>query len=67
MSLKSAALFALIGMIVLTVFLAADFVSTILNVARGLIPAAKVLTSFVDLLASLGLTVFLFVFQREQR
>jgi hypothetical protein len=67
MSLKNAALFALIGMLVLTAFLAVDFIGAILNVARGLVPAMKLLTSFVDLLASVGLTVFLYVFQREQR
>ena len=67
MSLKNAALFALIGMMVLTAFLAMDFIGTILNVARGLVPAMKLLTSFVDLLASLGLSVFLYVFQRAQR
>ena len=67
MSLKNAALFALIGMMVLTVFLAVDFIGTILNVGRGLVPAMKLLTSFVDLLASVGLTVFLYVFGRAQR
>ncbi len=67
MSLKNAALFALIGMMVLTAFLAVDFIGTILNVARGLVPAMKLPTSFVELLASVGLTVFLYVFQRAQR
>jgi hypothetical protein len=67
MSLKSAALFALIGMMVLTVFLTVDFIGTILNVARGLVPAMKLLTSFVGLLASVSLTVFMYVFQSAQR
>lgn len=67
MSLKSAAVFAFIGMLVLTAFLAADFIATILNVSRGLVPAIKLLTSFVYLLAAVGLTVFLYVFQRTQR
>jgi len=67
MSLKNAALFALIGMIVLTAFLAVDFIGTILNVSRGLVPPIRLPTSFVDLLASVGLTVFLYVFQRAQR
>lgn len=67
MSLKSAALFALIGMIILTAFLAVDFINTIVAVAGGLVPAMKLLTSFVDLLASVSLTVFLFVFHRTQR
>jgi hypothetical protein len=67
MSLRSAAVFAFIGMLVLTVFLGVDFINTILNVAHGLIPAVKLITSFVDLLASVSLTVFLFVFQKTQR
>jgi hypothetical protein len=37
MSLKGAALFALIGMMVLTVFLTVEGIGTILNVARGLV------------------------------
>jgi hypothetical protein len=67
MSLKTSALFAFLGMVILTVFLALDFINVILAVARGLAPAMKLLTSFVYLLASLGLTVFLYVFHREQR
>jgi hypothetical protein len=67
MTLKNAALFAFIGMAILTAFLAVDFIDVILAVARGLVPAMKLLTSFVDLLASAGLTVFLYVFQSAQR
>ncbi len=67
MSLKNAALFALIGMIVLTALVAVDFIDATLAVGRGLVPAMKLLTSFVDLLASVGLSVFLYVFQRTQR
>jgi len=66
MTLKNAALFALLGVLILSVFLAVDFIGTILNVARGLTPAVKVLTSFVYFLAGLSLTVFLYVFQRAQ-
>jgi uncharacterized membrane protein len=65
MSLKNAALFALIGMMLLTVFLAVDFIDTILNVARGLVPAMKLPTAFVALLASVGLTVFFYVFRKD--
>jgi hypothetical protein len=67
MSLKTAALFAFLGMAILTVFLALDFFNVILAVARGLAPAMRLPTSFVYLLASLGLTVFLYVFHRGQR
>ncbi len=65
--MKNAALFALIGMLVLTVFLAVDFIDTVLNVGRGLVPAMRLLMSLVDLLASVGLTVFFYVFRKTQR
>jgi hypothetical protein len=67
MSLKSAALFAFIAMLILTAFRAVDFINTILADMHGLIPAVRLLTSFVDLLACVGVTVFLYVFQRQQR
>jgi hypothetical protein len=66
MSLKNAAVFALIGMTILTIFLGIDFILAVINVIRGLIPAIRLLTSFVHLLASVGVTVFLNVFQRAQ-
>jgi hypothetical protein len=65
--MKNAALFALIGMLVLTVFLAVDSIDTVLNVGRGLVPAMRLLTSLVDLLAGVGLTVFFYVFRKTQR
>jgi hypothetical protein len=52
LSLKNAALFAPIGTTILTVLLTVDFIDTFLNVARGLVPAMKLPTSFVDWLAS---------------
>lgn len=67
MSLKSAALVALIGMLLLTLVVAVDFLNTVAADIRGLVPAVKVLTSFVELVATLGLSVFLFVFHRNQR
>jgi hypothetical protein len=67
MSLRSAAVFAFIGMLVLTVLLGVDFINTILNVSHGLVPAVNLFRSFVGLLATLGLTVFLYVFHRTPR
>lgn len=66
MSLKNAALFALIGMILLTVLLAADFIRDLLTFVRGVLAAIDLLTSAIRLLASLGVTVFLYVFQKNQ-
>ena len=67
MNLKSAALLALVGMIVLTLLIAIDFINTFLGVMRDLIPAMALLRSFVYLLASLTMLVFLYVFHRTQR
>jgi hypothetical protein len=66
MTLKSAALFALIGMTLLTVLLAVGFIRDVLSLASGVIAALAVLISLIHLLASLGVTVFLFVFHNAQ-
>ena len=66
MTLKSAALFALICMILLTVLLGVGFIRDVLSLASGVIAALPVLISLIHLLASLGVTVFLYVFHRAQ-
>ena len=67
MSLKSAAFFALMGMVLLTVLLAVGFIRDISALLAGAIAAMAVLRSLIHLLASLSLTVFLYVFHRGQR
>jgi len=66
MSLKTAAFLALVGMILLTLLLAADFINTFLGVMRDLIPAMALFRSLVYVLASLSLAVFLYVFHKTQ-
>ena len=66
MSLKNAALLALIGTVLLTVLVLAHFITTILGVIRDLIPAMALLTSLVHLFASLSVLVFFYVFYRKQ-
>ena len=65
MSLKSAALFALVGMILLTVLALADFLNVVLGVMRDIVPAMMLLRSLIYLLATLGVTVFLWAFYRS--
>jgi len=65
MNLKSAAFLALVGMVLLTVLLVADLINAVQGVLRDLIPAVMLLRSMIYLLASLGVTVFLWVFHRE--
>lgn len=66
MSLKTAAFLALVGMILLTLLLAADFINTFLGVMRDLIPVMALFRALVYLLASLSLAVFLYVFHKTQ-
>ena len=64
MTLKNAAFLALIGAVLLTILLAADFINTVLGVVRDVIPATALLRSLVYLLAGLTETVFFYVFNR---
>jgi hypothetical protein len=66
MSLKSAALFALIGMILLTVVLAAGFIRDLSSFLGGAVALMTMLKSGIHLLASLSVAVFLYVFHRAQ-
>jgi hypothetical protein len=66
MSLKSSALFALVGMILLTVVVALGFIRDVSAFAAGAIAANAVVVSLIHLLASLGVTVFLYVFHSKQ-
>jgi hypothetical protein len=66
MSLKNAALFALIGMTLLTVLLAVGFIRDFSAFLAGAIAAMALLISLIHLLASLGVAVFLYVFYKAQ-
>jgi len=66
MSLKNAALLALIGMALLTVWVVGSFISTVLGVMRDVIPAMALLRSLVHVFTSLCLLVFFYVFYRAQ-
>ncbi len=66
MNLKSSAFFALIGMALLTLLLAVTFIRDVLSLLAGAIAALAVLISLIHLLASLSVTVFLYVFHKAQ-
>ena len=66
MTLKNAALFALIGMILLTVLVVAGFIRDVMGLADGVVPMTQVLTSLIRLVASLSVAVFFFVFHKAQ-
>jgi len=66
MNLKNAAFLAFVGMILLTVLMAADFIISVSGVLRGIVPALTLLMSLVHLFASFTVTVFFWVFHRSQ-
>jgi hypothetical protein len=66
MTLKNAALFALIGSILLTVLLGAGLVRDLLSFVSGAVAAITLLKSGVYFLASLSAAVFLYVFHKAQ-
>jgi hypothetical protein len=67
MTLKSAALLALIETILMTVLLVWNFVFTLLNVLRDLLPALTLFSSFIYAFGCLTVMLFFFVFHRAQR
>jgi hypothetical protein len=66
MTLKNAALLALIGTILVTALAVWTFVFNVLNVLRGVVPPVVLFSSVIYAFASLTLAVFFFVFHRAQ-
>ena len=66
MSLKTAALLALIGMMLLTVLMAADLIKTVAGIMQDVVPAMALLRSVVYVVASLTVTLFFYVFYKKQ-
>jgi hypothetical protein len=66
MTLKNAALLALIGTILITAFLLWTFIFNLLNVLRGLLPAVVLFSSFIYAFACFSVAVFFYVFRRTQ-
>jgi hypothetical protein len=66
MTLKNAALLALIGTILATVLLVWTFVFNFVNVLRGLAPPAMLFPWFVYAFACFSMAAFFYVFHRAQ-
>lgn len=66
MTMRSAASLALLGAVLLTILLVIGFVLDLLNALQGLIPALRLVTSFVYAFAGVGAVVFLCVFRKAQ-
>ena len=66
MTLKAGALLALVGMTVLTILLAADFINTVSGIMRDVVPAMSLWRSLIYVFASLTLTMFFYVIYKKQ-
>ena len=66
MTLKNAALLALIGTVLMTALLVWTFVFTFLNVLRDLVPAVTLFSSFIYAFGCFSVMVFFYVFHRAQ-
>jgi hypothetical protein len=65
MNLKNAAFLALIGTILTTILLVYNLISAVLNVTRGLIALDSLISILIYAIASITLTVFLYVFYKQ--
>ena len=66
MTIKNAALLALIVTILMTALLVWNFVFNFLNLLRGLVPAVTLFSSFIYAFGCFSVMVFFFVFHRAQ-
>lgn len=66
MTLKNAALLALIGTIVVTAWLTWDLILNVLNVGRGLVPAVVLFSSLIYAFGAFSVALFFFVFHKAQ-
>jgi hypothetical protein len=67
MTLKNAALLALIGTILVTALLVWVFVLTFLNVLRDVVPAVTLFSSFICMFGCFSAAVFFYAFHRAQQ
>jgi hypothetical protein len=66
MTLRNAALLALIGTILVTALLVWNSVLTFLNVLRDLVPAVTLFQSFIYAFGCFSVMVFFYVFHRAE-
>ncbi len=66
MTMRSAASLALLGAALVTILLIVGFLLDLLNALRGLVPALRLVTSFIYAFAGVGAVVFLHAFRRAQ-
>ena len=66
MTLKTAALLALVGTILVTALLVWNLIFSVVNVVRGLLPAVVLFPALIYAFAALSVAVFFAVFRNTQ-
>jgi hypothetical protein len=66
MTVKNAALLALVGTILITAFLVWTFIFDVVNVLRGVVPAVALFSSFIYAFGCFCVALFFYVFHRTQ-
>jgi hypothetical protein len=66
MTLKTAALLALVGTILVTALLVWNLIFSVVNVVRGLLPAVVLFPALIYAFAALSVAVFFAVFRKTQ-
>ena len=66
MTLKNAALLAMVGTILMTALLVWNFIFTFLNVLRDLVPAVTLFSSFIYAFVCFTAALFFYMFHRAQ-
>jgi hypothetical protein len=66
MTLRNAAFFAIIGMALWTILMAANFRRNVSGVTGGFLPAMSLITSLIEFVAVLSLLIFFVVFHKSQ-
>ena len=66
MSVKSAALLALIGMILLTLCVLANLINIVVGFMHNVVAPVALLASLIKTFASLSVLIFFYVFYRAQ-
>jgi len=66
MNVKTSALLAMIGMLLLTLVVLVEFINTVSGVLNDVVAPVKLLACLIYLFATLTLTIFLYTFQKSQ-
>ena len=66
MTLKTAALLALVGTTLITALLLWTFVFNLLNVLRDLVPPVALFSSFIEAFGCFTVALFFYVFHKSQ-